>query len=226
MSTLSPVDLLKRIPLFRSLSETQANVLAQAAQKKLFKRNERIVENGQQTHSLFIILSGSARVTLVDDKGRELILAQLQAGDFIGEMSLLDNEPHSASVVADSVVDTLVFERAAFNHCMHENGALTVAIMRSFVERMRKANQKICDLALVGVYGRVYGRLKEMASPISPDNTVAVVKKFSRSVLAKEVGASREMVSRALKDFEKQGCIQQTQDGSILILGRAQILSA
>jgi CRP-like cAMP-binding protein len=78
------------------------------------------------------------------------------------------------------------------------------------------------DLALVRVHDRVYGRLKEMAHDHAPSNTNSNSnsdsKKLSRSELARQVGASREMVSRVLRDFEKQAYIKQNPDGSISLL--------
>lgn len=209
-----------RVPLFKSLSEPQAQALALATEKKRYKRNEQIVQVGQTSHALYIILSGSARVILASERGREIVLATLGPGDCIGEMSLLDEQPHSATVVADASLDALLLGREAFNKCLLQNGMLAVSIMRGMVSRLRKANQKIADLALVSVYGRVARCLMDMATPVPPDHTTAIVKKFSNINLAKEIGASREMVSKALKDFEKQGFIRRLDDGSLMLIER------
>ena len=218
MATLSQADLLKRVPLFQSLSAEQAVALADATTKKRFKRHELIVEHGKKSGALYIILSGHARVTLASAKGREIVLASLSSGDCIGEMSLMDDQPHSATVTADSTLDALVLAQATFNSCLVQNGHLAVAIMRGLVGRLRKANQKIADLALVSVYGRVARHLIDTAQPLSDDEDTSVVPKFSNISLAKEIGASREMVSKALKDFERQGFVRKLEDGSLLLL--------
>ena len=140
MAALSQAELLQRVPLFKCLSEAQANALAHATEKKRFKRHERIVEVGQPSHSLFIILSGTARVILSSEKGREIILSALQSGDCVGEMGLIDEQPHCATVVADSALDALVMDNAALRKCLLQNAPLTVAIMGGMVSRMRKAN--------------------------------------------------------------------------------------
>ena len=221
MATLSQAELLKRVPLFQSLSDEQAIALAEAATKRRFKKHENIVEFGKKTRSLYIILSGHARVTLSSQKGREIVLAQLSSGDCVGEMSLMDDQPHSATVTADTTLDALVLAQNTFNSCLVQNGHLAVAIMRGLVGRLRKANQKIADLALVSVYGRVARFLIDMAEPLAEDDETAVVAKFSNISLAKEIGASREMVSKALKDFERQGFIRKLEDGSLLLLDQS-----
>jgi CRP-like cAMP-binding protein len=90
--TLSNVELLKRVALFNSLSVSQAQLLLSATEKKRYKRNECIVEEGTKSNKLFVILSGTARVTLNTGNGRELSLALIQTGEFFGEMSLLDGQ--------------------------------------------------------------------------------------------------------------------------------------
>ncbi len=118
MSMLTNLDLIRRVPLFALLTQRQgANLLSDAVAKRRFKRGEMIVEKGKKSNSLFIILTGRVRVVTTDKRGREVILASLQPGDYIGEMSLIDNEPHSANVQAEIQTDVLVLGRAEFSDC-------------------------------------------------------------------------------------------------------------
>ena len=95
MSTmLSNLDLLRRVPLFSLLTVTQAEVISGAVTKQRYKRGEVLVEQGQKSNALAILLTGRARVVSADSRGREVILATLGPGDYIGEMSIIDNEPH------------------------------------------------------------------------------------------------------------------------------------
>lgn len=225
MVTLSNVELLKRVALFNSLSVSQAQLLLSATEKKRYKRNECIVEEGTKSNKLFVILSGTARVTLNTGNGRELSLALIQTGEFFGEMSLLDGQAHSATVVADTIVDALVLEQKEFNHCLLQNGALALGVLRYMVARLRKANQKISDLATVSVYGRVARQLIEIGVPMPSDDKKIIIKKVSKTQLAKDVGASREMVAKALKQFEAQGFIKMLDNGSMLLEDRRDVTS-
>ena len=100
MSMLSNLELIRRVPLFALLTATQAESVADAVVKRRFKRGEVVVEQGEKSNTLYIILTGRVRVVTSDKRGREVILATLQPGDYIGEMSLIDNEPHSATCTA------------------------------------------------------------------------------------------------------------------------------
>lgn len=226
MSMLTNLDLIRRVPLFAKLTPAQAESLAGAVDKQRFKRGELIVEQGKKCDALYIILAGHARVLVSDNKSREVILATLHPGDYIGEMSLIDQEPHSATVEAEIQTDALVLGGADFTRCLQENSSMVNAVMRGLVGRLRSADRKIESLALLGVYGRVANVLLESGVPHpvpSGDNIKVIREKISRQDIAKMVGASREMVSRVMKDFEEQGFIETRADGAIWVKERRKV---
>jgi CRP-like cAMP-binding protein len=216
VATLTKIELLKRVPLFARLSDTQAISLIGSLEKQRYKRSDHIVDIGQKSNALYVILSGKARVIIISDKGKEVVLANLGVGDCIGEMSLLDDQPHSATVVADSQMDVLILGRDAFTSCVMHNASLAVAVMHGLVDRLRRANQKIASLAFVSVYGRVARALLDSAQ-VDDSGQLVVSKKISHAALSREIGASREMVSKALKEFEKQSFIRKLADGTLCI---------
>jgi len=191
MSLLSHLDLIRRIPIFSMLTEAEAVLLSQRAHKVRYKRGENLLTQGQRSDALFIVLTGKARVVVKDLRQREVILSDLQPGECVGEMSLIDNEPHSATVRADTVCDVLVLESQAFARCLAENSSLSYGVMRGLVQRLRQADRKIESLALSDVYGRVATALMDMA----------------------DTPATGPMVSRVMKDFEKSGFIEVGEQG-------------
>lgn len=206
MSMLSNQDLIRRVPLFAALTPAQAQSLAGAVTKGRFKKGSTLIEAGKVSNALYIILSGRAHVVMADDNGREVILAILHTGDYVGEMSLLDHEAHSATVYAEVAMDVLMLGRDDFVRCLHENAELSLAVMRGLVKRLRNADHKIGSLALTSVYTRVAELLKQLATP-NGNGDMVIRDKISRQDIAKMVGASREMVSRVMKDFEEQGIL-------------------
>ena len=223
MTMLSSLDLIRRVPLFSMLTESQAISVADAVVKRRFKRGEVIVEQGKKSNALFILLNGRARVVTADSRGREVILATLQPGDHICEMSLIDNEPHSATVRAEVQTDVLMLGRIEFARCLPENSSMAYAVMRGLVQRLRHADRKIESLALMDVYGRVARALLEFATETG-DGEMLIREKISRQDIAKMVGASREMVSRVMKDLEERGFIQTQENGSIVVKERLNAL--
>jgi len=216
VSILSNADLLRRVPLFALLTESQAQQIADAVIKRRFKRGDRIVEQGLKSNALYIILSGRARVLASDTRGREVILATLQPGDYIGEMSLIDNEPHSATVRAEVQTDVLMLGRSEFARCMPESSSMAYAVMRVLVQRLRHSVRNIESLALMDVYGRLARVLLENAQR-DANGSLVIHDKISRLDLAKMVGASREMVTRVMKDLEQRGFVTVRLDGAMVI---------
>ncbi|MEY4426213.1 MAG: hypothetical protein RL535_511 [Pseudomonadota bacterium] len=222
MTILSNLDLIRRVPLFSMLSDAQAQTIAESVTKQRFRRGEAIVEGGKKANALYIILNGRAHVVATDSRGREAILANLKQGDYVGEMSLIDNQPHSATVRAEVQTDVLVLGRTQFARILPENAAMTYAIMKVLVQRLRQADRKIESLALMDVYGRVANALLDL-SQLNSDGRSFIKDKVSRQNIAKTVGASREMVSRVMKDLEDKGYIESQDDGSIFILDTKHI---
>lgn len=218
MAMLSNLELIQRVPLFSQLTPVQSELIAGSVVKRRFRRGEIIIEQGKKTNALFIILTGRARVMTSDLRGREVILASLSSGDHIGEMSLIDNDPHSATVRAETQVDALVLGRAEFARCLPENTSMAYAVMRGLVQRLRNADRKIESLALLDVYGRVARALLDAAEEVDGERVVR--NKISRQDLAKMVGASREMVSRVMKDLEERGFVTPRADGAMVVVER------
>ena len=218
MAMLSNLDLIRRVPLFSLLTTDQAQSIADSVIKRRFKRGEVVVEQGTKSNALFILLNGRARVLTADSRGREVILAVLQAGDYVGEMSLIDGESHSATVRAEVQTDMLVLGRNEFARCLPESSSLSYAILRGLVQRLRNADRQIESLALLDVYGRVARALLDMADEDAGEKIIRG--KVSRQDLAKHVGASREMVSRVMKDLEERGLIETQDSGSVVLKDR------
>ena len=207
---------LRGIPLFAGLSGPQLEQLARMAVMRKFPRHRTIVHAGDSTDSLFVIVRGSVKVLSRDTEGREVILTFLGEGECFGEMGLIDGSPRSADVVAFDACELLEISRTDFARALSENADLCLNIMKSLVMRLRQANWKIESLVLMDVYGRVAKLLLDLSEEV--DGIRVIRRKLSKQDMAKMVGASREMVTRVMKDLETSGYIR-VDDGNITIVG-------
>ena len=205
---------LKTVPLFTSLAEEQLRMLTTMVTRKSTPRSTTIMAGGDPTDSLYIVLSGRLKVMMSDSEGKEVILAILGPGEFFGEMGLIDDEPRSATVVTIEPCELLSIAKRDFTKCMAENLQMTEAVMRGLVRRLREADRKIGSLALLDVYGRVARLLLDMAENV--DGEKVVTKRLPKQDIAKMIGASREMVSRVMKDLQTGGYIEMR--GSTIVL--------
>ena len=144
---------------------------------------------------------GTFEVTL-DGEG----IAELGPGEFFGEMGLIDDSPRSASVVAMESCELLSVTKRDFKKCLAENFEMSMAVMRGLVRRLREADRKIGSLALLDVYGRVARLLLDMSETVEGEKIVT--KRLPKQDIAKMIGASREMVSRVMKDLQMGGYIE------------------
>jgi CRP/FNR family cyclic AMP-dependent transcriptional regulator len=206
--------MLRTVPLFASFPEEQLRTLATVVSRRTATRGSIIMAAGDPTDSLYIILSGRFKVMMSDADGKEVILSILAPGEFFGEMGLIDDAPRSASVVAIEPCELLVITRRDFKKCMTENAEMAMGVMKGLVRRLREADRKIGSLALLDVYGRVARLLLDMAETV--DGQKMVTKRLPKQDIAKMIGASREMVSRVMKDLQTGGYIEMR--GSSIVL--------
>jgi CRP/FNR family cyclic AMP-dependent transcriptional regulator len=205
---------LKTVPLFTSLAEEQLRMLTTMVTRKSTPRSTTIMAGGDPTDSLYIVLSGRLKVMMSDSEGKEVILTILGAGEFFGEMGLIDDEPRSATVITIEPCELLSIAKRDFKKALAENFEMTMAVMRSLVKRLREADRKIGSLALLDVYGRVARLLLDMSENV--DGEKVVTKRLPKQDIAKMIGASREMVSRVMKDLQTGGYIEMR--GSTIVL--------
>ena len=210
----SPLLLLRSIPLFAGLPENQVYQIARMAGVRKVPRNTTLVRVGDKTDALYVLVSGSAKVLNRDVEGREVILTLLGAGECFGEMSLIDGSPRSADVVSCEPCELLVIAKSDFAHALAENVDLCLNIMKSLADRLREANRKIESLALLDVYGRVAKLLLDFSE--LEDGRRVIRRKVSKQDMAKMVGASREMVSRVMKDLESRGYVR-SEEGCLIL---------
>jgi CRP/FNR family cyclic AMP-dependent transcriptional regulator len=199
-------QVLKSVPLFSAFSDAHLAQVLTAVQHRSYPRGSFILRAGEETDALYIILSGRAKVLIPDEEGHEVILSVIGPHEFFGEMGLLDDLPRSASVETLEACETLRLSKAGFTNMLKDNFELAMLIIRNLVRRLRDADRKIESLALIDVYGRVARLLIDMAQNV--EGKWIVEHAPPKQEIARMIGASREMVSRVVKDLNKKGLIR------------------
>jgi len=210
-------QILKSVPLFSSFSDEQIATVASWGQHRSYPRGAAILRAGEETDGLYIILSGRVKVLIPDEEGREVILSLMSAQEFVGEMGLLDGLPSSATVETLEPCEILRLPRTAFLSCLQGNGEVAMLVLRNLVKRLRDADRKIESLALIDVYGRVARLIIDMAEQI--DGQWVVQRAPAKQEIARMIGASREMVSRVVKDLQEKNLIR-TEKRKIFVIDR------
>lgn len=205
---------LRTCPLFHGLAEDRLAAIARCAMMRRIGRGQAVVHAGDRSDFIYFVLTGSLKVTVSDEDGREVILSILGQGELFGEMGMFGEQPRSATVMAVMPSDLVQIAKQDFRRIMEDNFEIAWRIMANLAQRLRNADRKIESLALMDVYGRVARLLLDMSEEVGGE--IIVTRKISKQDIAKMIGASREMVSRVMKDLGLQGLIEETDRGILL----------
>ena len=171
-----------------------------------YRKNTIVLNEGEAGDSLFVLLQGQVKVYATDENGREITYGTIEAGDYFGEMSL-DGGPRSASVMTlEPCLCSLVSRAAVQQHLADEPG-FALQLVSHVIRRARSATETARQMALLDVYGRVIHTLEGQHGPATQQAPVQLTQ-ITHQQIASRVGASREMVSRLLKDLEKGGYLE------------------
>ena len=206
---------LRQVPFFAALPEADLERLASSARQKKFPKSAVIMSQGDDTDSLYIIASGRIKVGISDQEGKEVILSMLGPGQFFGEMSLIDGHPRSANIETTEASEFVVVNKDDFKLFLSQNFDMALAFMREIVRRLREADKKIESLALMDVYGRVARVLLDMAEK-TVDGKLVIKRRLTKQDIARMIGASREMVSRVMKDLVEMNHV--SFHGTVIVL--------
>jgi len=191
--------------LIAAITDPLVRELASQGAVRSFPRNTVIINEGDRGDSLFVILGGRVKVYVSDDDGREMILDHYVAGDYVGEMAL-DGRPRSASVMTLEPTTCSVVTRDALRSAIVANADVAMSLISTLIERARIATDKVKNLALMDVYGRVARLLLSIAEE-QPDGKLVVPERLTQQNIADRVGASRDMISRIFKDLTVGGYV-------------------
>ncbi|MGO4392719.1 Crp/Fnr family transcriptional regulator [Variovorax sp. M-6] len=183
--------------------------LALRGVQRRYRARAMLIEEGEEGGSIYIVLSGRLRVFLSDSRGREITLGLHGPGEYVGEMSL-DGGPRSASVQAVEPTVCAVVTRETMLQHIADHPDFALALIVRLIRRARLATESARSMALLDVYARLKRLLEERSEP-SLDGTRRIAERLTHQAIASEIGCSREMVSRLLKDLEQGGYVSVTQ---------------
>jgi CRP/FNR family cyclic AMP-dependent transcriptional regulator len=188
--------------------------------RKIYTPKQLIIKEGDPSFDLYYITEGSVTVLIEDEKGREIVLAYLNPGDFFGEIGLFDEEHKRTAFVrakSKSEIAKITYEKfKSLNNLFPD---LLFAIAGQMAIRLRKTSRKVSDLAFTDVKGRVARTLIDLClEPDAMTHPDGMLVKITRQELGRIVGCSREMVGRVLKDLEEDALIS-VAGKSIVVFG-------
>lgn len=204
------LSLFRKAAIFADLEPSHLDALCRVATVRPYSAGEAILQEDEPGDLFFVILSGQVKVFVDSEHGREVVLSHLKAGDFFGEMALFDNDARSASVSALDPSELVVLRREDFLEVLKDEFPIARRILSTLSARLRQANDMIESLVLLDVGGRLARYLLRLAretGTLQEDGWFAVSRP-THQVIANSIGASRETVTRLLRQFVNRGLIR------------------
>jgi len=189
---------------------TQADELLATGTPRRFAAGAFLIREGQTLSSILLVKSGRVKITTLSTEGREAVLSISGPGEVLGELSALDEQPPSATVVAMEPVETIAVSVGAFRTFLTEHPAAMLAVLRTITGRLREGDRKRMEFAVTDTLGRVCSRLVELAHHhgVPHGDHVRITLPLSQEELAAWTGSSREAVAKSLRTLRERGYIE------------------
>lgn len=190
---------------FVDLEESALRQMVPQGAVRSFPKNAVVLNEGDLTDSLYVILSGRVKVFMSEEDGKEIVLNTIDTGDYFGEI-VLDGGPRSASIMTLEPCRFFVIPRADVEGLIEQNPAFARDLIARLIRKVRSLAGFVRTLGFKDVYGRLVSFLEQNA--VEQDGRRQVPERLTQQEIAARIGASREMVSRIFKDLSAGGYIE------------------
>ncbi|HET6380291.1 MAG TPA: Crp/Fnr family transcriptional regulator [candidate division Zixibacteria bacterium] len=230
MTTLddqAALEALRGCPLFAPCPEPVLAEVGRRLRHRHFRRNEVIFHQGDPGDALHVIVDGAVKIVLPSPEGEEAIIATLRAGDFFGELALIDSKPRSASAIAVEQTDTLTLPGDVFRELVNQHPELRDTLFASLAALLRRTTRHVEELHFLDLAGRLAARLAQLArqeleartGPGAAGRDIGPVEldwPYTQSDLAAMIGGTRQSVNRLLADLIDEGLIRVERERLIV----------
>jgi len=198
--------LLEKCTLFSALDQEARHEIVACARPHKFIAGESICRLGDPGDSMMAVILGTVRISLPAIKGKEIILADLEAGELFGEIALLDGKMRSANATAHTNCELMVLDRRDVLPFLERNPAACIKLMEMLCARIRRSDERMADIAFLDLQARLAKTLLHYFVPRRSEDTIKL--SLSQSELAAMAGGSRENVNRCLRDWQRRGILE------------------
>lgn len=209
---------IERVPIFSNLDKVEMNEVHSLINHKKFKKNELIYMAGQKGGSLYVINSGKVKITRISISGKEQVIRILEAGEFMGELSIFRSSPIMDNAEALEDTTMCIIDEVDLKELLKKYPLISFKIMEELSERLERAESLIENINLSSVEKRLADMLLDLS-----DKDGEVSLNLSKKDLASQIGMSSETLSRKLSAFQELGIIKLIGQRKISILNRSAL---
>ncbi|HWC24817.1 MAG TPA: Crp/Fnr family transcriptional regulator [Flexivirga sp.] len=203
-------EAVRKAPLFAALDDDAAEALLSTMTRTKIARGQELFHEGEQGDSLYVITAGKVKLGRRSADGRENLLAILGEGEMLGELSLFDPGPRTATASAIADTELVGLSHPDMTAYLGTRPEIAMTMLSALAARLRRTNEALGDLVFTDVPGRVAKALLDLSRRFGQPSGdgILVAHDLTQEELAQLVGASRETVNKALADFSSRGWIK------------------
>ncbi len=204
MDASAIADYLGYSPVFAALSPAERLQLASRMRPRHFAKNEVVFHKDDPAAHLYLIASGTVKISIEDDAGQEVVVGLERGGDVVGDLAIFDQGTRSATVTA--LTETMVFSLASqdFFDVLMRNPAAMRQLLVLLAKRIRHSTTHIEDLVFLDLPSRVAKCLIDQSELRGGKGVV----QLTQEDISHFVGATRVAVNRVLVDLERRGFVR------------------
>ncbi len=210
MHSVDRSALLARTQLFKDVREEALLHLAERAQERTFRKGEFLFHAGDEGDWLYVLMEGSVKVLVTSEEGEDMVLSTLHPPEVLGELSLMDGGPRSASIEALETTRTLLLPRRDFLALLHDEPTFLESVLMHLGRLIRKLTEQTSDFVFLDLFGRVAKLLMALADERGEQtgDDIVLDLPLTQSDIAHMVGGSRQTVNQILKSFERKRYVE------------------
>jgi CRP/FNR family cyclic AMP-dependent transcriptional regulator len=210
-------ETLAKIPLFRSLDMARTKLLDTQCSWRRVSRNQWIVDHQDTSNDVFFIVSGTVRVKLQSISGREVLLREIEAGEFFGELAAIDDQPRSAGIIAVTDVTVARMPASVFRGAVHAHPDVCNQLLSLMSGQIRTLANRVNEFTTLDGRYRLYAELLRLSrpDPVKPSRAIVSPPPL-QAELAARISIRREAVGKELKALERAKLIERRR--GVLVL--------
>ena len=210
-------ETLEKVGLLRSMERKDREAFERRCQWRHAHPKEWLLEQNDIGTDIYFLTSGVVRVLITPSPDREIILGDIEAGGYFGEMAAIDDQPRSAGILAITDATIARMPALVFREIIHKYPDVSEQLLRQLVTRIRTLDQRVNEFSSMHVKNRIYAELLRRSRPDPTDKRRAIVSPPPvHSDIAARVSTRREMVARELKALERAGLLTKRRGAFVL----------
>jgi CRP-like cAMP-binding protein len=213
-----PMQTLGRVPFFKDIKDIEFDRFDRRCAWRRYDDGEVVVDYEDESSDVYFIIAGEVRILIRTAAGKEIILAEMRAGQFFGELSAIDGTKRSANVTALTKSELCIMPAAVFREIIFASPLSCDRILRLLTGRVRELNARLAEHSIFDLKHRLYSELLRMSNPrLGKPNEKTVTPPPFHHVLAARIGCRREQVTRELSAMTHDGLIEKTRGALVLL---------